>query len=118
MHKETTMQVAEQKDALPPKTAGLWSPRFQVHQTLSSGKGKPLNLLGVEIVAKSPRVMSSGTGHVSGSSRPQTGGEIWNQFTYSSEHFRLFTRMRMVEKRSAMLGVPPSEYIERMSKAH
>ena len=60
--------------------------------------------------------MSSGTGHVSG--RPQTTGDIWNQFTYSSEHFRLFTRMRMVEKRSAMLGGPPSEYLERMNKAH
>lgn len=26
--------------------------------------------------------------------------------------------MRMVEKRSAMLGGPPSEYLERMNKAH
>jgi len=60
--------------------------------------------------------MSSGSGQVNG--RPHQTGEIWNQFTYSSEHFRLFTRMRMVEKRSAMLGGPPSEYLERMGKVH
>lgn len=65
----------------------------------------------------SPRLSTatSGIGHADHNNNDHQE-KIWNQFTYSAEHFRLHTRMKMVEKRSALLGTK-SEYLKRMQKS-